>query len=194
MKLLRFLSPVVFAFALASAAEVIEPEFDVLVRVPLDGGLAATGPGGSVLKAEAGGGLNFVEGKAGQAASFGDGQFVEYTLPAALKLDAGTLEFWLLPDYDRHDLADHPMIRLASGDGKGGLDVFFDRNKCAIMAVMKRGDEKTVLSTGRFNPRKWNHVAVTWRSGARATFRLYVDGRMWGVAESFTAPDRKSVV
>lgn len=62
----------------------------MLLRVPLDGSITATGPDGKPLAGTAADGLSFVEGKSGQAASLGDGQFVEYPL-SALKLETGAL-------------------------------------------------------------------------------------------------------
>ncbi len=165
----------------ASAAQPTEkPDLEALLHIPLDGDCTMMTPTDDLSPA-GGGDLAYVEGRSGQAASLGEGDFIDYAGVPAVDPDSGTIEFWGLPHFANRDLDDHYYLRFLTEDGESGLDINFAALHCGPRALMFNGDRATnVHADFQSHEDEWNHIAVTWDTLDRdlSCLRLYVNGRI----------------
>jgi len=179
MEIYCLLSLILFD-GLAMCAEIERPELVPLLHVGFDGDLSAVAYNADVT-VTGGEGLEFVEGKVGQATSFGDGDCVEYHNIPALNPESCTIEFWVKPDFDEYDLEDHYFLRLLRTDESSSLDINFAQEYCGFQAAMTVG-EKTANAHAdfQFTGHEWNHVAITWDmlDPEIGSLRVYMNGRI----------------
>lgn len=106
------------------------------------------------------GGVSFVPGKLGQAASFGPASAMRFNPSPALEVTAASVEAWV-------KLAPNP-----TGDG-----VIFDNDNRFSLTVVADGSvlckPNLVASTGKLVADQWTHVACVFDG---ATARVYVGG------------------
>jgi len=166
--------------ALALGAEIERPELAALLQVSFDDSVEAVAEGGDVT-VTGGEELEFVEGKAGSAASFSEGDCVEYHAIPALDPKSATIEVWVKPSFAERDLDDHYYLRFLREDDSSALDINFAATHCGPRAAMRVG-EKTANAHADFRSYadKWNHIVVTWdhHDPDMYSLRLYVNGRI----------------
>ena len=153
------------------------PDLQVLLCTSFDGTVQPDiGTGVEVTGGE---GLEYVEGKAGQAARFGDDRFVEYRNLPAIDPQSGTIELWVTPHFGNRDLADHYYLRLESEDASSWFDLNFSTAACGPrVAIGVGGETFQARADFRSVEERPNHLAVTWDTidPDMARLRLYVDG------------------
>ena len=150
-------------------------------------------------KAEGGDGApRFAVGKRGSALFAGsDGGHVSYQLARNLKLDEGTIEFWLCPhDWSAATKRFHVFFEAKE---PGWLLVYAQAYYGAMLLISDRTDvwSRVNQSIRGFEPGQWHHLAATWNSH---DICLYLDGKPSGrrpspripqsVGSRFTVGDR----
>ncbi|MGD9495239.1 MAG: LamG-like jellyroll fold domain-containing protein [Armatimonadota bacterium] len=178
--------------AASSALAQERPELEVLLYAGFDGTVQPTI--GAAVEVTGGEGLEYVEGHAGQAARFGEGDFVEYRHLPAIDPQSGTVELWVTPHFLNRDLADHYYLRFESEDGSSWLDLNFSTAACGPRVAIGAGGETfQARADFRSYEERPNHLAVTWDTidPDIARLRLYVDGVIAAYAdfEPMTAPN-----
>ena len=181
-------SGLLLASAIARCADLPRPDFAAALHSAFDDKLDVTAATERLTPKKTDG-IVFVEGKVGKAASFRQGQFVEFRNLPRMDLHSATLEFWVKPDFERSEPNEHYFLRLLTTDGKDGLDAFFSVNNCGFKTVMAAGGKKADAAADyAFNPRKWNQVVIAWQTGDSelSGLRLYINGAMHTFVPSFS--------
>ncbi len=171
--------------ALGVCAQIERPEVAALLYVSFDDSIEPVVEGGEVT-VTGGEGLKFVEGKAGKAAAFGEGDCVEYHGLPALDPKSATIEVWVKPSFDNKDLDDHYYLRFLREDDSSALDINFAATHCGPRAAMRVGGKTVnVHADFRSYADKWNHLVVTWDhyDPDMYSLRLYVNGRIGAYAD-----------
>jgi putative intracellular protease/amidase len=188
-----WLSGCLLAAGVAMGAEGERPELEALLAVSFDDTVEAAAEKDEVA-VSGGEGIEFVEGRAGKAARFGEGHCVEYHGIPALDPKSATIELWVKPDFENRDLEDHYYLRLLCEDDSSGLDINFAATHCGPRAAMRAG-EKIANAHADFASyaEKWNHIVVTWDhyDPDMYSLRLYVNGQIRAYADfdEITAPE-----
>jgi hypothetical protein len=119
-------------------------------------------------------GLTFQEGLHGQAAYFGEGSILEFANQPGLPTAAGTIEFWVKPEWSSSGTVDRDFIWW--GDFPGS---FYLRHYGGwLLATFNAGtfQNYTVWAghNDTFDPTGWNHVAICWSSDF---VRIFLNGK-----------------
>lgn len=170
--------------AQAALAQIARPDLDVLLYTSFD---ATVKPHvGASIEVAGGEGLEYVEGHSGQAARFGEGDFVEYRNLPPIDPQSGTIELWVTPHFPNSDLADHYYLRLENEDASSWLDLNFSTAACGPrVAIGVGGETYQARADFRSYEERPNHLAVTWDTidPDIARLRLFVDGVIAAYAE-----------
>jgi uncharacterized caspase-like protein len=119
-------------------------------------------------------GVTFTDGPAGQAAVFEAGNDVTYTSANSISATAGTLMFWIRPQWRGDDGRDHYALcwgrdgGMVFGKDEGG-------NWRMIVNRYSREQGAAVWLGQEWEASVWHHTAFTWDETA---LRVYVDGRL----------------
>ena len=120
-------------------------------------------------------GASFAPGKHGQGALIDETDTLTY--PAAGNLDgsAGTIEFWVQPQWNGDDGEMHTLFEAADPAGRG---IQLARDGLGYLHFILRtpkGQDGTGCSLSDWRAGEWRHLAATWSTREAA---LYVDGRL----------------
>lgn len=167
---------IVLLLPICAAAQA--PPLQALVSIDFDGSREAITPDG-MLAPVGGEALEYAEGRAGQAADFGEGDWVEYRDIPAINPKSATIELWVKPAFENRDLDDHCYLQLFDADGKQVVEINFAQTHCGPRVLLTSGGKQTnchadFASKGN----EWNHICVTWDHTDRDLWnlRLYSDG------------------
>ena len=133
-------------------------------------------------------GVTFVPGVIGAtAAEFPDNNNVRYPANGAIHTDAGTLEFWIKPDWNGNDSVSHSFL-LYGEDGGGMLFAKDGANNLRSIfnqySVGGQSEKGIAINVSDWQAGQWHHVAYTWSNPAH-TLELYVDGSL-RASDTFT--------
>ncbi|MCD6360258.1 MAG: LamG domain-containing protein, partial [Armatimonadetes bacterium] len=164
----------------ARAGDDVRPEFAPLLYISFDGSPRAMA-GDEELKHTGGDSLTYVEGVAGQAADFGEGDAVEYADIPALDPRSGTIQVWVKPSFPTRDLNDHYYLRMTTPDGESGIEVNFASRHCGPRVLFWNGDKSTNVHADFCSLQdRWNQLVITWDhyDVDLWNLRLYLNGRV----------------
>ena len=149
----------------------------------LDADVAKGSPAAEVTGAEL-----VAEGKWGGVVSLGDGQCLSFDAEGNLDMSAGTLMFWLKPDWQIPTVRSHALLSMGldgdpsgyfvlsqgwwEGSGGAGRMYFVYDNQ----AYMHRSS--AVLMTIGEHLKEWHHLALTWAEGEPGHNAVYLDGEL----------------
>jgi hypothetical protein len=164
-----------------------------LLYLPFDGSpqpaLAAPAPGPTAsAPTSAGPGLAFVPGRRGQALTIR----ADCRLPSAgnLRREAGTVAFWIRPDWAGDDARNHTLFCVYGGPdvteawlhNRWSLTAQGGRLTAVLYGATAPAPIAVTADISAWNATAWHHVALTWQginSGADdGQFCLYVDGAL----------------
>lgn len=101
---------------------------------------------------------------------FNTGSRVEITEAGPITGDAGTISFWLEPQWDQGELADGTFVQL----GDSGLQIVKSGNNLRFELVGSGGEEfGGGVDISAWQAGDWRNVTATWNGN---TLSLYVDG------------------
>ncbi|MCA9757130.1 MAG: T9SS type A sorting domain-containing protein [Candidatus Eisenbacteria bacterium] len=121
-------------------------------------------------------GLSYGPAVFGRGVNLPDGSRLSYPSSGNARSDVGTLEFWILPDWNE---TTDPAVAFDWG-GAGGIHV--ERSYLSWRFVVNRfgsgdpnGEREVNIPSPQLEDGAWHHCAFTWDS---ASLRLYLDGRL----------------
>lgn len=127
-------------------------------------------------------------GKWGGAIKLGAGQWLSFDPAGNLDMKAGTLMFWIKPDWEATDAQSHALVSMGldgdpegyfalsqgwweTGGGAGRMYFVYDNESYmhASTAQMPAFGE---------NLNEWHHLALTWSEGKPGHCAIYLDGEL----------------
>ena len=124
---------------------------------------------------------NFAPGVCRDALRFEAGVYLSYPeVPQAeggeagvpnINYAEGTIMFWYLPDYAAGDVAAHALIQTFGGSGAGRVRVTSRQNYGGLDFDCFNGFGRSTVALA---PRRWVHIALTWKDGVPP--RLFLNG------------------
>ncbi|MDO8537972.1 MAG: Ig-like domain-containing protein [archaeon] len=125
-------------------------------------------------------GTTFVEGKCGQAIQIDSADRLSYYGTGNVaSTEEGTIEFWVQPKWNGDDGLPHTLIML----GENTYDSFHikkwnyaSNNNLSAFSYRPSVTYPVNYPVGNWTTNSWHHVAATWKNGANASRKLYVDG------------------
>jgi len=167
----------------STGAEELPNDADTSLLLRLDNSL--TGVGGEASTGSAG--LTYEPGMVGAAAHFGAGGYSRYPVANNISASAGSVEFWIKPDWNASDPGNHAFFSVGIPFNNSILFQFDDWADWA--KLMLWGDDPSTPATetnwernfvfpiGSWTAGEWHHLAATWDMATR-TMSMYVDGQL----------------
>ena len=120
-------------------------------------------------------GVTFTSGKYGQAAAFDATAVLSYTVGwATLGRMAGSVEFWVRPDWDGDDHLNHTFYEVGQAWENGMLIMKDGADNLRFLTWNELGHEYGLhCPVGDWQAGEWRHVAAAWSEG---WMLLAVDG------------------
>jgi hypothetical protein len=156
----------------------------LIFSLSFDNGLTAT-PGGDPVTAS---GVTFVPGVVGNAGFFAPGSVLTYSSAGNINSSIGTLEFFLIPNWNGNDGQNHAFLTWGGGGG-----MFFEKDAANnLRGIFRRfgvgGPEVQPFSTP-FNVSSWkagdtHYLVYTWDDSVKV-LNFYLDGEL-GATASYT--------
>ena len=100
----------------------------------------------------------------------------------------GTIMFWYMPDYAAGDAVDHVLVQTAGGSGAGRVRITSRENYGGLDFDCFNG---SVRSTIALAPRRWVHIAVTWKDTVAP--RLFLNGVLDSIYKSQDFKEKSDV-
>jgi hypothetical protein len=155
---------------------------DTLLLARFDGTLA--GEAGEIPTSAIG--PTYTSGKVDQAMHVGSPGSVLYSTTSNINSLAGTVEFWIRPDWNGNEGRNHTFFKVGTSFGNSMLLSIDGANN---LRFIQQGDnpatqttevnvERGVGTSGAYwIAGQWHHVAATWDSTTQQ-YALYIDGRL----------------
>lgn len=171
------------AFAAPGAAPAADER--TLFLAHFDGAMDADAAKGSPA-VEVHGAERVPEGKWGGAVRLGEGQYLSIDPKGNLDTVAGTLMFWVKPDWKPADGRSHALLSMGlDGDPPGYFVLsqgWWEQSGgagrmyfvCDNQAFLHTSTPQLLALGERLND--WHHVALTWQEGKPGHCALYIDG------------------
>lgn len=138
-------------------------------------------------------GTNFTVGVVGQAVHTGTPSSLRYaTGDSILRGAAGTIEFWLNPDWNGNQNSTHAFFEAGDNFNNGMLLAIDGANNLRFIQwgddpttpTVELGVERGVGVSGvSWIANQWHHLAATW-NGTERTMAFYVDGQLAGTIDN----------
>lgn len=146
-------------------------------------GSAVTKPGKPATQAAK---LRFETGVVGKGVALGAGAALAYPLAGVLDTKAGTVEFWIQPQWAGNAGKSHVFFQAGRAFDNGLLLQIDGANNVRLMtwgddpatAAIERNIERGVAFSGAgWKAGEWHHLAAAWQDSGRR-LALFVDGRL----------------
>ena len=163
------------ALAAPTLAQEFTPDASTLLLLHANG--TATGAAGETPQTSVG--VGYGAGIFSQAFDLPSATYLRYAAAGNLNAAAGTIEFWLKPNWNGNDNQNHIVLSWGTW---GGVMVVKDAannmrimiNRWANLGLPERG---AAWNVGAWTAGQWHHCAFTWDS---AYVRCYIDGVLRG--------------
>lgn len=130
-------------------------------------------------------GVTFTEGRFDQGIQVEYGDRLSYATAGNLERDAGTVEFWLKPDWNGSDEQSYTFFE-AGYEWFNRMRIMKDgANNLRFMVWDADTEYGVAYNVGDWLAGEWHHVAATWQADEIA---LYVDGAQVGWTDGVTMP------
>jgi hypothetical protein len=119
-------------------------------------------------------GISFEPGRFGQGVLIDAGDILTYTTESNLNLNAGTVEFWVRPNFDSSDAGIHTLFETEDPWHTGGIQIATSGGTVGVV-IWTGGETVTgVHASINWRAREWHHVAVAWQ---QHQMWLFLDSR-----------------